>query len=88
MKLKIEKLGEAVIKSKDTTDSDIVFVELDRAFEANGCGKFIRLGPLDGKDIQIAFYQKKEQLTKSSDKATSYSLGCSWGIFTRSKLSD
>lgn len=65
--------------------SDALIVELDREID---CGRYLRLGPLEGSKLEVAFYKtaaealspKRRRLSWSPDKDT-YSPGCSWGIY-------
>lgn len=82
-----EKLGSSSIVEVVSHESSVLVLKLDKAPKERGCGKFVRLGPINDTDINVAFYSSKSEFKKSSSPNDSdgYSMGCSWGRFTRSK---
>lgn len=64
--------------------SDALILELDRDID---CGRYLRLGPLEGYELEVAFYETatealspKRRWSWSPDKDAYFS-GCSWGIY-------
>lgn len=77
-----EKLGEFHYTLLEERPG-VWILQVDRNVE---CGRFVRVGPLDGTNLEVAFYASLEtalapRTIRSSSGKMGYDPGCLWGYY-------